>query len=217
MTRDTPRADNSLAAELARALLDRAQRPTEDTSRSERGGAASGPPREGAQRPGPPPPFDELATRRHIETLSALLQAFTLRGRALARESVAQIEAARQARDDAPRSEEADAELLLRETAVRAHAFLVEHPLAARALVSALAAEGRRFAATEDGAALRARLLGSRLIRRGSLLWNSLTMGLIDGTEPSALPSAYIDRLVELGQHPDLERILNAMSSEEGL
>lgn len=30
-----------------RALLDRAQRPTEDTSRSDRGGAASGPPREG--------------------------------------------------------------------------------------------------------------------------------------------------------------------------
>lgn len=72
-----------------RALLDRVQRPTEDTSRSDRGGAASGPPREGAQRPGSPPPFDELATR--------LLQAFTLQGRALARESAARIEAVRRA------------------------------------------------------------------------------------------------------------------------
>lgn len=197
MKRDACPPD-TLAADVARALLERAQ------ARATRAEPAV---EESSERRAAPPPIerpvpiDALTTRRHIEALAALLQAFTLRGRALAQVNVASAGAA----TAGPSS---DAERRLAEVALRAHAMLVEHPLAARSLVAALAAEGRAHARTEEGAALRARLLRSRFVRRGALLWSSLTMGLIDDKEPALLPSAYLDVLVQLGERADLEQVL---------
>ena len=200
MTRAPTMNQVDIAAAVASALLER-----ED---------AADPPPTAPARPSPPPPhategasrpFDEVTTRRHIELLTTVLQALTLRARSLARDNAATIAAARPSPDD-------DAERRLIDAAIRVHALLVEHPLATRALVSALAAEGRQFAGTPAGERLRDQLLRSRLVRRGALLWNSLTMGLIDDTEPTALPSAYVDVLVELSERVDLERLLGKMN-----
>ncbi|MBZ5710992.1 hypothetical protein [Nannocystis pusilla] len=192
---------DQLAAAVASALLERDA--ADPPIASPRPPTASPP---FAAHPEAPAPFDEAATRRHVELLTTLLQALTLRARSLARDNAANIAAAQSSPTDTPERRLVDA-------AIRVHALLVEHPVATRALVSAFAAEGRRFAGTPAGEALRDRLLRSRLVRRGALLWNSLTMGLIDDTEPTALPSAYVDVLVELSEHIDLERLLGEMKA----
>ena len=165
---------------------------------------AAPPRRHAAPAEGERIPFNEVSTRRQIELLTTLLQALTLRSRAQARDNAATIAAAQP-------PEKSPEERRLVDAAIRVHTLLVEHPVAVRALVAALAAEGRHFAQTPAGAALRADLLRSRLVRRVALLWNSLTMGLIDESEPTALPSAYVDVLVELSERADLERLLGAM------
>jgi hypothetical protein len=96
----------------------------------------------------------------------------------------------------------------------KAHRLLLEHPVAAKHAYAALAREGRAYAATTEGAALRDRLLRSRRLRRASLLWRSLTMGMLDEDDPGELPSAYLDHLLSAVDRPDLERLLGQLHLE---
>jgi hypothetical protein len=96
----------------------------------------------------------------------------------------------------------------------KAHRLLLEHPVAARHAYAALAREGRAYAATPEGAALRERLLRSRRLRRASLLWRSLTMGLLDEDDRGELPSSYLDHLLRAIDRPDLERLLGRLHLE---
>lgn len=163
-----------------------------------------------SRRPRPPSeptesiPVDLASARRRVEALSTFLQMLTLHARADARANVEAL-SADAADSDGPEGR-------LRQLLVRAHAFLMEHPLAARAIFSGLAAEGRHYGKTDEGAALRERLRESSLVRRGALLWNSLTMGMLDGAEPTQLPSAYLDALVEAASTEDLEELLGKVS-----
>lgn len=92
-----------------------------------------------------------------------------------------------------------------------AQTALVRHPIAAQALFSALVAEGRRYAATPDGAALRARLAGSDLIRRGRVLWEVGTLNVLEENPDGVLPSKVVDALVQAAATPDLERMLGRL------
>lgn len=152
------------------------------------------------------PKIDAGAARRHLENLSVLLQVFTLRGRDVARRDAEAVRA------QMPGSPEDEA---LRDLLLGLHRMMLEHPIATRSLHASLAAEGRRFAGTEEGAAMRDALRGSRVVRRGALLWATITSGLLDDREPSALPSAYFDALVEASERADLETFLGSLRPEE--
>ena len=85
--------------------------------------------------------------------------------------------------------------------------LVLKHPVAARAAVRALVAEGRRFAETEDGARWKRRLDGSELARRGQAIWEIGSMNLLDG-EGAVLPTQLIDAFCYATTRRDLEPAL---------
>jgi hypothetical protein len=93
----------------------------------------------------------------------------------------------------------------------RAHRIVLRHPVAAKSAYAALAAQGRAFAVTPEGRALRDRLVDSRRLRRASLVWRSLTMGMLDECDPSHLPATYLDNLLRAIDRPDLEQLLGML------
>ena len=77
---------------------------------------------------------------------------------------------------------------------------------AREALFRALCAEGRHYAATDEGAALRARLAASPLVQRARVAWNASTLGLlVDAPRQGALPAALVETFARLITAPDLE------------
>lgn len=86
--------------------------------------------------------------------------------------------------------------------------LIVKHPIAARAAFRSLVAEGRRFAATEDGARWRRRLEGSPLIRRGRAVWELATLNMLDEDAARPLPTQLIDALCHAAARTDLEPAL---------
>jgi len=85
---------------------------------------------------------------------------------------------------------------------------MVKHPAAAQALFQSFVAEGRRFGATPEGMAWQERLIGSQLIRRGRLLWDSATLNLLEEDSESAIPSGFLDALAAAAAEPDIEAVL---------
>jgi hypothetical protein len=102
----------------------------------------------------------------------------------------------------------ADADGPLLRVLADAHRALLQHPIAAKAAHAALAAEGRRFAATDEGARLKERLTRSREVQRAALLWRALTMGMLGDDDEAVLPSTWLDNLMCAAGRHDLERLL---------
>jgi hypothetical protein len=86
--------------------------------------------------------------------------------------------------------------------------LMLRYPLAARAAYRALVAEGRRVAATEEGAQWRRRLEGSELLRRGQLIWEAGTLNLLESGDDGVLPSDLIDAFCRAATRRDLEPAL---------
>jgi hypothetical protein len=82
------------------------------------------------------------------------------------------------------------------EVLARAHRALLKHPLASQAAITALVAEGRRFAETRAGRRWCARLVGTDLVRRGQELWEGSGLGLFEDDPETVLPSALVDSLL---------------------
>ena len=96
--------------------------------------------------------------------------------------------------------------------------IVLKHPLAARAAVRALIAEGRKFAATEDGARWHRRLAGSELVRRGQVVWEAGTMNALDdgdGTLPTDLIDAFCYAATRRDLEPAVSRALEPRELEE--
>jgi hypothetical protein len=72
---------------------------------------------------------------------------------------------------------------------------VLRHPVAAQAIFAALVAEGRRYAATAEGAARRERLARSGLLERVREAWEIGTFNMLEDS-PSVLPSAYVDTVM---------------------
>lgn len=89
--------------------------------------------------------------------------------------------------------------------------LLLKHPLAAQAAFSALVAEGRRFAATPEGAAWKASLAASDLVRNGRQLWDALTLNLLEEDASTVVPSAYLEALFRVATSPELEAVLREL------
>jgi hypothetical protein len=91
-----------------------------------------------------------------------------------------------------------------------AQRLLRRNPTAARALVRALLAEGRRFSTTPAGRRWQALLASSDLISRGRLLWLAAGFDrlLEGGDEPGVLPSDWLVFAANVLQSTDIEALL---------
>jgi len=93
--------------------------------------------------------------------------------------------------------------------------LLVRYPQAARALIQAFVAEGRRYTTTPEGAALQSRLSGSQLVRRGRFIWDAYSLDALLENEANLLPSAWLDVILAAVANPNLETILANLVVEE--
>lgn len=83
------------------------------------------------------------------------------------------------------------------------------HPIAARAIFAALVEEGRRFAATQEGAATADSLSRSPSFARARHVWNATTGWLTEGAAAGApLPSTLIDSLLAVASRVDAASLL---------
>ena len=93
--------------------------------------------------------------------------------------------------------------------------LLIENPQAARAIIQAFIAEGRRFAQTEDGQAWQDILGRSELVKRGQLIWDAFSLDALVETDSNFMPQAWLDMLSAAVSSPDLETILSTLIIEE--
>jgi hypothetical protein len=108
----------------------------------------------------------------------------------------------------------ADAELsaLLR----RAQALLFKHPIAAQAAFAALIAEGRRFAATPEGAEWAEALAGSALVHEGRRVWDAVGMNMLEDDPATIIPSAYLEALFQAARSANLDGLLGRVQERHG-
>lgn len=90
-------------------------------------------------------------------------------------------------------------------------AVVLKHPVAAQAAFAMLAAEGRRFAGTPEGARWHARLAGSELIDRARLVFETSTLWMLEQQADGVLPSAYVDALFTAASQPGMEPLLDRL------
>lgn len=90
-------------------------------------------------------------------------------------------------------------------------AVVLTHPVAAQAAFRALAAEGRRFARTPEGARWHARLRDSELIDRARLVFETASLWMLEHDEGGVMPSAYVDALFTAAAHPGMEPLLDRL------
>ena len=86
-----------------------------------------------------------------------------------------------------------------------AHRAMFRHPAAMQAALSALAAEGRRYAQTPEGAELKARLAESEIMHRARVLWSVTTMGVFEDEPDVTMPSAILESICRVATSTALE------------
>lgn len=91
----------------------------------------------------------------------------------------------------------------------------LRHPVAAQALFSALVAEGRAYARTPEGRALRQRLAASDLVRDLRVAWDLTTAEILQEDPPSMLPTAFLDALLQAASHPELEDLISRFQADD--
>jgi hypothetical protein len=107
--------------------------------------------------------------------------------------------------EDPERHEELDH--VLRET----QRIIFKYPIAAQAVIAAFAAEGRRFAETDEGREWRERLERSELYRRGREIWHLGTLGMFSAHAPGVLPSVMVEGFVRAARSRDLHALLTLL------
>jgi hypothetical protein len=146
----------------------------------------------------PRPNIDYPRLQQHVRWFERIVQLYRAAALAVADQAVV---------DDDPPIPSLEPDRIV-ELMARAHRLLLEHPVAAKTAFGALVAQGRSYAATPEGAELRERLARSPKLRRGSLVWRSLTMGMLDPEDPGELPATYLDNLLRAIDRGDLEQLL---------
>lgn len=92
--------------------------------------------------------------------------------------------------------------------------LLVRNPEAARAIIQAIVAEGRRFAETSNGQRWKKSLHKSALVQRGRLIWQAYGLDSLLESEPVLVPSDWLDYLIDGMQKADLEIVLSQLMME---
>ena len=92
--------------------------------------------------------------------------------------------------------------------------LLVRNPQAARAIIQAIVAEGRRFAGTSDGRRWKQSLTTSALVQHGRLIWQAYGLDALLENEPALVPSDWLDYLIDVMERADLEAVLSQLMME---
>lgn len=116
------------------------------------------------------------------------------------------------ARRTAPGGQDDELADLLR----RVQLVLFEHPVASQAAFAALMTEGRRFAATPEGAAWKAALEGSELVHKGRRLWDAVSMSMLEEDPATVVPSGYLEALLRAAKSADLDALLGKLDGAPG-
>lgn len=93
--------------------------------------------------------------------------------------------------------------------------LMLQHPAAAQSLFRALVREGRAYAQTDEGAALRQQVARSELMRRGRVIWEGVTLNILEEDGDSPLPSALLEAFLAASDHPDAETLLAGLFDPE--
>jgi len=196
MTHRTP-VDPAAAAQALRALAGRAPDPPLPSAAPP---AAIRPP---AEESAASPPLDLRRARRMGDIFEGLMRVQQAAAEAVAESVFDGIP---------PPDDPIEAELW--QALVALNRALLSHPIAVRAACDALRAEGRQYAETAEGAALRRRLQAAPTLARAEVIWRSATMGAFEG-EPdveTALPSAWLDVFTRVAGWQHLERLLGRLA-----
>src|ERR1700759_2472443 len=94
--------------------------------------------------------------------------------------------------------------------------LLLKHPVAAQAAFAALIAEGRRFAATPEGAEWSAALAGSDPGHRGRRVWDAVSLNMLEDDPATIIPSTYLEALLRAARSADLEGLLGRLHDAAG-
>lgn len=93
----------------------------------------------------------------------------------------------------------------------QARVFLLRHPIASQAVFTALVGEGRRFAATERGAAWARTLAHAPAMTRAREVWEATSLNLLTADEQAVLPSTWVEALLRAVELPELDRLLTRL------
>jgi hypothetical protein len=108
-----------------------------------------------------------------------------------------------------------DADIVLEDDPADALRALQEaillHPAAAQALFFALVQEGRRYAETDEGSALRERLRRSELIANARSMFDAVTVRALEDNPDTVIPSAILEALVKAASDAGRERLLESL------
>lgn len=85
---------------------------------------------------------------------------------------------------------------------------LWRHPAAAQALFSALVAEGRRFAVTDDGRRWAERLERSDVLDQVRVVWDLVTSRALEDDPATVVPSVVAEAFVKAATDRSLEQII---------
>lgn len=115
--------------------------------------------------------------------------------------------------DDLPTLTWGGPEQLVERLVREAQLIVLTEPVLCQKLYSALAAEGRAYAATAEGKDRRERLARSPLLARVRALWEPATFNLLEEDPGRPLPSAYVDALTVAVDLPQLESLLALLAT----
>jgi hypothetical protein len=89
--------------------------------------------------------------------------------------------------------------------------LLMRFPMATQAAFSALVAEGRAYAQTEEGAELLQQLTHSKRANRARVVWEILTLSGITDQRTQAVPSLFLDKIARTLVVERLEPLLSRL------
>ena len=113
---------------------------------------------------------------------------------------------------DSPGSEQSMYEMLM-----SARRAVLAHPAAARACQDLLVRQGRRYAATPEGAALRDRLVASEAVDHLRRIWETLSLNVLDGpAAASGVPDAWAELIADVVAGRELDHTVLARLRPEG-
>ena len=85
---------------------------------------------------------------------------------------------------------------------------ILEHPVAAQSLITALIREGKAFATTPTGKQLEEQLGNSALIADARVTWEAVNTWMLETEGGNVQPSALLDAFFAVSQNPNLEPLL---------
>jgi hypothetical protein len=87
--------------------------------------------------------------------------------------------------------------------------FVLQHPVAAQKIFAALVAEGRRYAATPEGARRARALADLPAMARARQFWESSLAGVLEEGGDTVLPSSYVEIVMQGGRLRSPETLLS--------